>query len=271
MTETREHMEARHAAERAALEAREVDPLLMEAREVCAKWMETMHSPEGASRYRSGEWDRSTLMEIALAALHRGMELAAPIPAPAMGEGVDSGMSGEAVDRAELLWANLPTGRKWTSLQTHEKALVCHTLARVPVAAWPGGFLSELRTVNGERAEAWLMGQKSDPLFWAVELGGEVGEILNVVKKLVREELGWRGSRATVQDLADEIADGIICLDSLARHYGIDLASAVTAKFNATSEKNNFPHRLRAHMTAKPAEGRVNMFYEDSRILGGAA
>lgn len=111
-------------------------------------------------------------------------------------------------------------------------------------------FLALLRRINGERAEAWLMGQKSDPLFWAVELGGEVGEILNVVKKLVREELGWRGSRATVQDLADEIADGIICLDSLARHYGIDLSAAVTAKFNATSEKNGFPHRLPAHEPA---------------------
>jgi NTP pyrophosphatase (non-canonical NTP hydrolase) len=105
-------------------------------------------------------------------------------------------------------------------------------------------FLTKLRRINGERAEAWLMGQRSDPLFWAVELGGEVGEILNVVKKLVREELGWRGSRATAQDLADEIADGIICLDNLARHYGIDIASAVAAKFNATSDKNGFPHKI---------------------------
>jgi NTP pyrophosphatase (non-canonical NTP hydrolase) len=124
------------------------------------------------------------------------------------------------------------------------EASISQALSRVPVAPWPGDFLTELRKTNGERAEAWLMGQRSDPLFWAVELGGEIGEILNVVKKLVREELGWRGSRATVQDLADEIADGIICLDSLARHYGIDLVSAVTAKFNATSDKNGFPHRI---------------------------
>lgn len=42
----------------------------------------------------------------------------------------DSGMSGEAVEQAEWFWNNLPTGnRKWTSLQTFEKALVCHTLA----------------------------------------------------------------------------------------------------------------------------------------------
>lgn len=44
---------------------------------------------------------------------------------------VDSGMSGKTIERAEWLWANLPTGRKWTALQTHEKALVCHTLALI--------------------------------------------------------------------------------------------------------------------------------------------
>ena len=105
-------------------------------------------------------------------------------------------------------------------------------------------FLEHLRVVNGKRAEAWAEGRESDPLFWAIELGGEVGEILNVVKKLRREEIGWRGSRATLEDLADEIADGLICLDSLARHYGIDLAAATSAKFNKTSEKVGLPHRL---------------------------
>ena len=43
---------------------------------------------------------------------------------------VDSGMDGASVEAAELFWANLPTRRKWASLATHEKALVCHTLAR---------------------------------------------------------------------------------------------------------------------------------------------
>ncbi len=107
-------------------------------------------------------------------------------------------------------------------------------------------FLVELRRVNSERALEWQAGEPSDPLFWAVELGGETGEILNVVKKLRREELGWRGSRATLTDLADEIADGLICLDSLARHYGLDLAEITAAKFNKTSEKNGFPHQLQA-------------------------
>lgn len=44
-------------------------------------------------------------------------------------EPVDGGMDGETVAAAEWAWANLPVGpRKWTSLATHEKALVCHVV-----------------------------------------------------------------------------------------------------------------------------------------------
>lgn len=106
-------------------------------------------------------------------------------------------------------------------------------------------FLSRLRRVNSERLDAWEAGEnKTDGIFHATELGGEVGEVLNVVKKLHREAMGWRGSRATVRDLADEIGDVVVCLDKLAAHYGIDIASAAAAKFNATSVANGFPHRL---------------------------
>lgn len=100
-------------------------------------------------------------------------------------------------------------------------------------------FLERLREVNGARATAWVgqPHQTTDSLFWAVELGGEVGEALNVVKKLKREGYGWPGSRSSIDELKDEIADIIICTDALARHYGIDLEEAVTAKFNKTSVK----------------------------------
>lgn len=105
-------------------------------------------------------------------------------------------------------------------------------------------FLVQLRRVNGERWQAWAASDEPDPLYQSNEFGGEAGEVQNVVKKLVRESRGWRGSRATVAQLADEIADCIICLDSLARSYDIDLTAAVAAKFNATSVANDFPHRL---------------------------
>ncbi len=64
-----------------------------------------------------------------------------------------------------------------------------------------------------------------------------MGEACNVVKKLERERHGWRGSRATLDDLAQELADVVICADLCAVTAGIDLDAAVVAKFNATSRK----------------------------------
>lgn len=106
-------------------------------------------------------------------------------------------------------------------------------------------FLKQLRRVNTERYLAWV-GDSEDAgiLFDAAELGGEVGELLNIVKKLEREARGWRGSRADPADFDNECADVLICLDKLARRRGTDLQAATIAKFNATSEKVGLPHRL---------------------------
>lgn len=49
--------------------------------------------------------------------------------APVVEVTVDSGMDAEAVEQAELFWAQLPVNRKWISIPTHEKALVCHLLS----------------------------------------------------------------------------------------------------------------------------------------------
>ena len=105
-------------------------------------------------------------------------------------------------------------------------------------------FLHQLRRVNTERYEAWVEGADAGIMFDALELGGEVGELLNVVKKLEREERGWRGSRSDPADFADECADVLICLDKLARRRGVDLIAATTAKFNATSDKVGLPYKL---------------------------
>ncbi len=105
-------------------------------------------------------------------------------------------------------------------------------------------FLTQLREVSASRLEEWQGDQKADILFHAAELGGETGEVLNIAKKLHRENMGWRGSRATVGDLSDEIGDVLICLDKLAAQYNIDLAEATVKKFNETSDKQGFSHRL---------------------------
>jgi NTP pyrophosphatase (non-canonical NTP hydrolase) len=108
-------------------------------------------------------------------------------------------------------------------------------------------FLTHLREVNSARAAAWFTGETTHSfraLFNANEYAGEGGEVCNEVKKLVREAEGWKGSRTTTDKLADEIADAIICLDKIAADYGIDIAQAVVAKFNRTSDANEFPHKL---------------------------
>ena len=100
-----------------------------------------------------------------------------------------------------------------------------------------------LAEANKARQLVWG-GDKQGPLYRAVELGGEVGEVLNVVKKLEREKMELPGSRATVADLEDELGDAVICIELLAAKYGIDTQRAAAIKFNKTSEKLGFPHRV---------------------------
>jgi NTP pyrophosphatase (non-canonical NTP hydrolase) len=101
-----------------------------------------------------------------------------------------------------------------------------------------------LREANIARGIEWQGEVELPASFWGVEMAGEVGEACNVIKKLERERLGVRGSRDTVEHLAEELADVVICADLVARHYGINLDQAVARKFNATSEKVGLKTRL---------------------------
>jgi NTP pyrophosphatase (non-canonical NTP hydrolase) len=97
---------------------------------------------------------------------------------------------------------------------------------------------AELRKANIARESARDPQHKITATYRATELGGEIAEALialNICKKLEREKLGLPGSRATVADLAAELADCVISCDLLALQYGIDLEKAVVSKFNQTS------------------------------------
>ena len=76
---------------------------------------------------------------------------------------------------------------------------------------------------------------------WMTATAGELGEAANVVKKLNRVRDGIPGNAETPAELraalADEIADTFIYLDLMAQSCGIDLSSAVRAKFDKTSAK----------------------------------
>jgi len=97
--------------------------------------------------------------------------------------------------------------------------------------------MKQLRILNTLRQKEWDPTDKIDLSYRGNELAGEVGEACNVIKKLERERYGIRGSRDTIEHLAEELADVIICVDLIAASMGIDLNAAVIQKFNATSEK----------------------------------
>jgi NTP pyrophosphatase (non-canonical NTP hydrolase) len=105
--------------------------------------------------------------------------------------------------------------------------------------------LSDLRIANIRRDQEWNTGsEKLSLTFRGNELAGEVGEACNVVKKMERARLGLKGSHATAEQLGEELADVLICLDLLAMDAGVDLSTAVRAKFNATSEKYGLATRI---------------------------
>lgn len=110
----------------------------------------------------------------------------------------------------------------------------------------PDSFLARLRDANVTRQLEWDPNNtvSGDLSYRGNELAGEVGEACNVLKKLDRQARGIVGSRATVQDLANELADVLICVDLIAMERDIDLEKAVREKYNATSVKYGLKSRL---------------------------
>lgn len=103
--------------------------------------------------------------------------------------------------------------------------------------------LFELREANNKRQIEWKA-TDLDLSFKGNELAGEVGEVCNVIKKLERERMGIKGSRDTVEHLAEELSDVVICVDLIAAKVGIDLAQAIISKFNSTSDKVGLETKL---------------------------
>lgn len=105
-------------------------------------------------------------------------------------------------------------------------------------------MLTTLRHANRSRQAEWPGNEKADTAFRAIEVAGEFGEVAEAVKKFLRGERGIKGSTASKQDVADEMADAIISLDLLADEMGIDLTDAIARKFNMTSEKYGLETRI---------------------------
>jgi NTP pyrophosphatase (non-canonical NTP hydrolase) len=126
--------------------------------------------------------------------------------------------------------------------------------------------IGRLQAAHVERQKEWCPDQQPDLSFRGNEMAGETGEACNIIKKLERERQGWRGSRSSLAELADELADVVHTAVLCAITAGVDLAPAVVAKFNATSEKNGLASRLQpdACFIARNSEvGFVEFINED--------
>lgn len=103
---------------------------------------------------------------------------------------------------------------------------------------------SELRSANVKRCEESFHPVTSWSVTdWAVAVGGEVGELLNLIKKVRRfedsEKVGINPrnlQKPEPVEIANEAADVVIYLDLLCARQGIDLGEAVRRKFNQVSD-----------------------------------
>lgn len=98
-----------------------------------------------------------------------------------------------------------------------------------------------LYDANEARQRIWDPNDKLDYMYHAVELGGEAGEALNKIKKRRREELGLRGTRVSISEIMEELADTVICAYLVAGKLDLDLTPFIAKKFNETSEKYGLP------------------------------
>jgi len=79
---------------------------------------------------------------------------------------------------------------------------------------------------------------------WGNALAGETGELCNILKKMIRQMPSDPCISELRNDAAKEIADVFLYLDFVAAYLDLDLLACIRAKFNETSEKHGFPHRI---------------------------
>lgn len=113
----------------------------------------------------------------------------------------------------------------------------------------------QVRVVNRARSHRWHGDKQWSIADWAVAFAGEAGEVCNAVKKLRRVEDALANISAdpkraitsrqqAIKAIGEELADTFMYMDLLAQSMGIDLEEEIKRKFNAVSERYEFPERL---------------------------
>ena len=102
----------------------------------------------------------------------------------------------------------------------------------------------ELRKLNWVRCdECFHPIDDWSPTDWGCAIGGEVGEALNMIKKLRRlqdekvQELSNKDEEYYVEEIVKELADVVIYADLLATRLRRNLGDYVALKFNEVSNR----------------------------------
>ncbi len=119
-------------------------------------------------------------------------------------------------------------------------------------------YVAEQNHIRAQRWHGEHGLREWSPAEWTNALAGEVGELCNLTKKILRHDLGIQqlaeqegrdyhnpGVRSwLVERAAEEIAVSFIYLDLVATRLGLNLYDIIVDKWNLTSERENFPDRL---------------------------
>ena len=134
-----------------------------------------------------------------------------------------------------------------------------------------------VQVINAARSASW----HNDGVPWTIAdwtnaTAGEAGELANVAKKIRRIDTGaihrdQETDRAALvakakAEIADVVIYAMLTLDHLDKEA--NLYDVIAAKFNETSEKFGFPHRLPTDNLDMSCESRVKFLLEHYHLYG---
>jgi NTP pyrophosphatase (non-canonical NTP hydrolase) len=123
-------------------------------------------------------------------------------------------------------------------VERNGQAVLAHRLARTDdltfaaLRAANKRRLPQFKNKHGEPAHSQSDGSDWSISDWLMAVTGELGELANLRKKVLRGDLTHGQAQ---QETADELADVATYLDILAFRLGVDLGAAVASKFNRVS------------------------------------
>lgn len=124
----------------------------------------------------------------------------------------------------------------WTASVTDSNLLTFAELREANIARLP-----QFKNKHGKPAHSEPDGSDWSIPVWLMAVTGELGELANLRKKVLRGDLTHEQAQ---QETADELADITTYLDILAFRLGVDLGAAVASKFNRVSERVQCAVRL---------------------------